>query len=133
MNTTENKKLIAEFMGFEQYDGIRSESGKYFDYWAKENFSCIEEQEIEIESQWGFGLKEQDFLFAEQLKFHNDWNWLMQVVEKIHSLEDCNYKIEISHYTHIDTLPQIIYRKGTMIENTYNACVEFIKWHNENK
>lgn len=99
METTENNKLIAEFMEFKQCKGIRSEFGKYFDYWAKENFSCIEEQEIEIESQWGWGLVEQNFLFAEQLKFHTDWNWLMQVVEKVESLG--NEVLINTHYIQI--------------------------------
>ena len=81
MNTTENNILIAEFMEFRGTNKcIASESGKYFDYWAKEGFSCIQEQEIQIESENGWGLVEQDLLFAADLKFHNDWNWLMQVV-----------------------------------------------------
>ena len=120
--TTENNKLIAEFMEFKQCKGIRSESGKYFDYWAKENFSCIEEQEIQIESEWGYGLVEQDLLFAEQLKFHKDWNWLMEVVEKIEPLiSESEFKYRIGN----DLL-------SVNKEGVYNACVEFIKWYNEN-
>ncbi len=73
----------------------------------------------------------QDYL-NDVIKFHTDWNWLMKVVDKFNSL-DCNYKIEISTYTSIDTLPIINHNKGTMFENTYNACIEFVKWYNENK
>jgi hypothetical protein len=134
MSTTENNRLIAEFMEFKQCKGIRSESGKYFDYWVKENFSCIEEQEIQIESEWGYGLVEQDLLFAEQLKFHIDWNWLMQVVDKIDSL--CrNTGFEIySRYAHIRVNNNLTISSGVCtnkIESVYNACVEFIKWYNE--
>lgn len=122
MNTTENNKLLAEFMEFKQCKGIRSESGKYFDYWAKENFSCIEEQEIQIESEWGFGLVEQDFLFAEQLKFHRDWNWLMSVVEKC-------FKTEGDYSLHKEIEDALIFNTDNRIEAVYNACVEFVKWY----
>ena len=131
METLKNNKLIAEFMEFKQCKGIRSESGKYFDYWAKENFSCIEEQEIQIESEWGYGLAEQVLLFAEQLKFHKDWNWLMEVVEKIESL---GYRIEIVKHIcriYLSNKETIIISENTpKIEAVYIACVEFIKWYN---
>ena len=135
MNTTENNKLIAEFMEFKQCKGIRSASGKYFDYWAKENFSCIEEQEIQIESEWGYGLVEQDLLFAEQLKFHKDWNWLMEVVEKIESI---GFTFETKkNWARITRKGENIILRWeedkTKIEAVYNACIEFIKWYNENK
>lgn len=138
MKTEENNKLIAEFMEFKQCKGIRSESGKYFDYWAKENFSCIEEQEIQIESEWGYGLVEQDLLFAEQLKFHKDWNWLMEVVEKIESLSKENETYSFS-ITKISV--RVLYKGSrivdlpintTKIQAVYLACVEFIKWYNKN-
>ena len=141
MNTTENNKLIAEFMEFKQCKGIRSESGKYFDYWAKENFSCIEEQEIQIESEWGYGLVEQDLLFAEQLKFHKDWNWLMEVVEKIESLDSGTYTLVFQQKSCLiwnnDKGEELgffnsSFKAETKIEAVYNACVEFIKWYNEN-
>jgi hypothetical protein len=130
METTENNKLIAEFMEFKQCKGIRSEFGKYFDYWAKENFSCIEEQEIEIESQWGWGLVEQNFLFAEQLKFHTDWNWLMQVVDKIFST-DLYYEEYIDYNASMFTNGQI--ELSASIKHVYDQCVEFVKWYNEQK
>ena len=139
--TTENNKIIVEFMEFKQCKGIRSESGKYFDYWAKENFSCIEEQEIQIESEWGYGLVEQDLLFAEQLKFHKDWNWLMEVVEKIEGLEKGKYSLITQQKSCLlwdndkgEELEDFnsSFKAETKIEAVYNACVEFIKWYNEN-
>lgn len=54
----ENNKLIAEFMGF-------VESPTTNKYWTKRSLE-------------GFGIGE-----LVDLKFHTDWNWLMQVVEKI--------------------------------------------------
>ena len=135
MKTEETNKLIAEFMEFKQCKGIRSESGKYFDYWAKENFSCIEEQEIQIESEWGYGLVEQDLLFAEQLKFHKDWNWLMEVVGKIEEMADWSLELlttDKKEYQMLIPLSNTNVIVETKIEAVYNACVEFIKWYNEN-
>lgn len=139
MNTIENNKIIAEFMEFKSTNKcVRSETGKYYDYHSHSKFSCIKEQEIQIESENGYGLVEQDFLFDEDLKFHSDWNWLMEVVDKIESLcflvkivkniiiiEDKDNKNNYIAF-------QISVNK-TKIEATNDACLDFIKWYNENK
>lgn len=115
MTTTDKNKLIAEFIG--------AKESQYKNEYEMYNFvSCIED-----------GENEQHYFKPEDMRFHSSWDWLMPVVEKIESLSEVNYKIEISHYTYIDTLPTIIYRKGTKIENTYNAVVDFILWYNQNK
>ena len=71
------------------------------------------------------------------LKYHLDWNWLMEVVEKIESL---GYKVDISKWGNSQYCG--IYLNGkkisgnetnTKIEAVYNASLEFIKWYNENK
>lgn len=60
-----------------------------------------------------------------------DWNFLMQVIDKIDSLDyNCNVEIT-STYVNIDTLPRIIHRKGNRFENTYKACIDFVNWYNE--
>ena len=130
VDTAENNKLIAEFMDFKSTNKcIRSESGKYFDFHNKEGFSCIKEQEIQIESEWGWGLVEQNFLFLEDLKFHSDWNWLMQLVEKIESLQE--YEVSITkplntryHYCSINWIkPESKYMVATAgnMENKIGA------------
>lgn len=147
MNTTENNKIIAEFMGLKKVKCVRNENGKYYDYRANKKFSCIKEQEIQIESENGWGLVEQDFLFLEDLKFNSDWNWLMEVIEKIESLEYLNknstsegfdsFGIEINKNRcditqYGDFTHHLLQGNGkTRIESTYNACLEFIKWYNE--
>ena len=66
--------------------------------------------------------------------YHKDWNWLMEVVEKIESL---GYKVHISTWENSQFCG--IYLNGkkisgnetnTKIEAVYNACIEFIKWYN---
>lgn len=102
MNTTENNKLIAEFMGF--LPRIKNP------------------------------------------KYHNDWNILMQVVEKIESLgyelqKENNSVFFKGNYTEISSFYGMkkYYKtefnkdcNSTFIEAVYNACIEFIKWYNQN-
>ena len=102
---TENNRLIAEFMGYKiQKDPTERFFGRYrtaiTKVWVKENELC----------------------------FHSDWNWLMEVVEKIfkdfYKLNPCpiGLKMEIEK--------QLI---AVDKEKVYKSCVEFIKWYNENK
>ena len=69
--------------------------------------------------------------------YNTDWNRLMQVVEKI---ENLGYSVNISSsmiYINGDkgrvVNPINIGFEITKIQATYNVCVEFIKWYNENK
>lgn len=108
-NTTENNKLIAEFLG-----GI------------KQPFEFPQFGYINSKGDW------KDTFFDDQLKFHSDWNWLMQVVEKIESLgfetslTNQNFFIRIAGG---NTQSGIMYKNK--IEAVYNACLEFIKWYNK--
>ena len=108
-NITENNKLIAEFMGFKLQDNPNE---RWFNQWfVKDTSNKPYQNRIEI------------------LHFDTDWNWLMSVVEKIESLEN-NLKNETREefiqFQKVLSLP--IYNK---IEVAYNACIEFIKWYNE--
>ena len=111
---TTNNKLIAEFLG-------------------KTNL-ITENQFLSMEH------KAHNPTIIEYLKYDTDWNWLMQVVEKIqlnskkfgivtlHGLGrtkiDCYNNEKLSN--RIDILDQ---KYG--IAPTYNACIEFIKWYNK--
>jgi len=68
-------------------------------------------------------------------KFHNYWNWLMEVVEKINDLGHV-VTIRSSGYVQIEgeEIPFIIEEDGdNPLQSTYDACVEFVKWYNKNK
>lgn len=114
-NIIENNKLIAEFMGFiadksfevKLVDGINTSY-----YYYKDDVMCL----------------------PETMRYNSSWNWLMEVVEKIESLG--NDILITSNYI------QITYDKGEKfitielegnikIFAVYNACIEFIKWYNE--
>ena len=104
MKTIENNKLIAEFMGLNLHQGV----------WIKSTLAT-----------------ERKICKEDALKYHEDWNWLMEVVEKIESL---GYRIEIVKHIcriYLSNKETIIISENTpKIEAVYNAVVEFIKWYN---
>ena len=112
----EDNKIIAEFLDWEFDDLSETFETPFLKLvdphaFGDEQFSC----------------KLQDF----ELEFHSDWNWLMQVVEKIESL-DYNITIQYKNcYIDIDKDLQIDTFSKSKIEAVYNACVEFIKWYNK--
>ena len=83
--------------------------------------------------------------------YNSNWNWLMEVVEKIESLgyrtltENECFMITKSKLSSFDVRSKDDYNTifsdnyeinhygGSKKENVYNACVEFIKWYNESK
>lgn len=118
MNTTENNKLIAEFMLLEKND-----------------LSCKHSELI------GYKKDENDiFRLPSQLKYHSDWNWLMGVVERIEFLDNGKFDVnllkngtQIFEYQAggkviIDNVGEISF--DNKIEHVYQAVVEFIKWYN---
>lgn len=99
-----NNKLIAEFMGY-----IKHTQTKAY-------------------------LTTDGYFHERDLKFHKDWNWLMEVVEKIESI---GFTFETKkNWARITRKGENIILRWeedkTKIEAVYNACVEFIKWYNEN-
>lgn len=119
MNTENNNTLIAEFMEVEVQDEV---------YFILPQFPyCNQLTDYNT----------YDSYKKETLEYHKNWNWLMSVVEKIESLE---YTVNIEFSTVFinhsdDDFEQIIgfgehYSK---IQAVYNACIEFIKYHNGQK
>jgi len=102
--TTENNKIIAEFME-----------------WKVVNDELLDHKGLFVQYS------------DEPLKFHSDWNWLMEVVEKIESL---GYGMDIQTLgVHVNTFEGTKFRYNRLflcekskIEAVYNACLEFIKY-----
>jgi hypothetical protein len=76
----------------------------------------------------------------EQLKYHTSWDWLMPVVEKINKTKLGNEHFDVIIYKadcQINNSLQIIFERGimgkgeTLIEITWLAVADFIKWHNQ--
>ena len=136
--TTENNKIIAEFMGAKE---IITETTHRI-YKEFEMYGIIESIEDREDIK--------HFYQPEEMLFNSDWNWLMEVVEKIESIsfEEDNF-INVT----IGNEAKFIYDDGcgfdctiqdahgklfelstcehTKIKTVYNACIEFIKWYNE--
>ena len=115
--TEENNKLIAEFMGVK------------------------ETRDTKIM----YPIYEGDSSYIKNLEYHKNWSWLMEVVEKIESLE---FVVTICYLLTKITNEDLGQREtpltskviiiscnngGTKIQTVYNACIEFIKWYNEQK
>jgi|Laugrespbdmm15sd_2_1035082.scaffolds.fasta_scaffold03849_2 hypothetical protein len=120
---SESNKLIAEFMQYEFFDGdfkvphTNKTSNSDFKEWCP--------------TYWNNDLDSGGYLVCpSNLIFHSDWNWLMEVVEKIESL---GVIVEIrENVCYIETSPNNYYSEleDTKLQATYKAVVEYIKWYN---
>lgn len=110
MTTIEGNKLIAEFLGWKNKGMVNLELWERFS-----NDTCINTAEC---------------------KFNSSWDWLMPVVEKI---EKTDFVVIIKQtecviVNNSGETPMFIQEiLTTKIESVWRACVEFIKWYNENK
>jgi hypothetical protein len=100
--TTENNKIIAEFMGMKPIN--KNESNGI----------------------WNCTIKTHGFNIVQHLSFHSDWNWLMEVVKKITTLEEFQYNYEFNQlfwevFNQLD------------IDEVYIQVFLFIEWYNKNK
>ena len=111
-NILENNKLIAEFMGLTFVNNIIK---------IKDNLR-------------GTALEDAEYLQANgaNLPFDSDWNWLMEVVEKIESL---GHGVDIIQTTNKQfcgigkwSVTKAKSFESTKIEAVYIACVKFIKY-----
>lgn len=103
MSTTENNKLLAEFIG------MRIITFKGIEY--VENAGTLTANLV-------------DDLEA----FIYDWNWLMKVVEKIESFKGNK---DVIHWSRNNWTIFDLKITESKIEAVYNACIEFIKFYNE--
>ncbi len=132
---TENNKIISEFMGLELEE---TPSGKFV--YARNEFNNPNKGND----------CQTNFYEANELCFHSDWNWLMEVVEKIENLQYffnsapfiddekggltgeyfCIIQYKTTNLSHCDYFIDVT-GCSTKIQAVYNACVEFIKWYND--
>jgi len=104
MKTTENNKLIAEFIGMQE-----TKLG-WFD--NEEVLNLI----YDLSNTF------------DDLLFHKSWDWLMPVISKIYSSKEYyKYKDTLGQFN------EGIFINTKFITVTHESVVEFIKWYNENK
>ena len=135
-NIVENNKLLAEFLEFEK---VKFLNGCYT-FIIPDYLSHGEYKNLTLEDN-----KEVVAWDVENLIFHKDWNWLMKVVEKIHSMQsygvlinpngtyiqDEDDKVICMTFKNEEVNGEII--SSSNIEATFNCCVNFVKWYNEQK
>ena len=63
-------------------------------------------------------------------QYHNNWNELMYLVEKIESIKGTQIFINGISCEVMFKGKVISKHFNTKIEAVYNACIEFIKWYN---
>lgn len=129
MEKIEKNKLIAEFMGV--FDKILSTGNIHSWSDAPFYYTTEDTKEKVIKN------------ICKYSKYDSDWNWLMKVVEKIHSMQsygvlinpngtyiqDEDDKVICMTFKNEEVNGEII--SSSNIEATFNCCVEFIKWYNE--
>lgn len=103
---TVNNKLIAEFMGKKH---IMTED-EFLSMEHKPHYPTV----------------------IEDLKYDSDWNWLMEVVERINNTGRFEVVIQKGFCYVSDESNELTLScpASNTIEATYQAVVEFIKWYN---
>lgn len=130
MNTTETNKKLAEFLGWkEQTDPTERWFGSF----------RTEEGVVHRNTN------------KEPMLFHNDWNWIMLVVDKIESFTQLRRYYRVDFFKCEDSDSD--YNAGiyeltnegrnfvvgcdnfykSKIEAVYNACSMFVDWYNNQK
>jgi hypothetical protein len=114
MNTLENNKLIAEFMGL-----------------GKRNFyeSRIVTDTLSLDTP-----VHSQYILDDSLRFNSSWEWLMPVVGKCDGLSFYKRGKSDIKWGEIFNDQEVIRAfQANEIDVVYNSVVEFIKWYNENK
>lgn len=128
--TNEDAKYLCDFMGI---DVVRHSDTSYS--WSDGiNYSTHEDDYYKCMSNvWRY---------VGEIKV-KDWNWLMTVVEKIESIDNSSYYVNITGTycsigeigTNGKGLSDLLFieidgdnKKGVV----YNCCISFVKWYNAN-
>lgn len=107
MKTLENNKIIAEFLSVKIHPCETIEKFK---------FLPIEERGL------------YNGYFIDELKYHEDWNWLMEVVKKIDEISlnaPTIWNLEGKANDIFDSMREV------NIQLTYNRVIDFINFYNE--
>jgi hypothetical protein len=135
MNTTENNKLIAEFMGLNIINNIVTNGPQRLVFYTRYGDDRDNPDEYDYSSVYEL----------KNLEYYTSWDWLMPVVEKIEYAHNCFVTITLVHAEITnrdlgqrdtplnDPIFDIEADGKTKHEAIYKAVLKFIKWYNENK
>lgn len=133
MEIVENNKLIAEFMEVKL-------SSKHF---------IIPELERLTTAPYSYEVETSSLFEADELEYHESWDWLMLVVDKIEKM-GYNFSTRLNHDTnegaiHYSCFAQrdeenkvafdkiiggVVSSKTEKIDSVYQAVLTFINWYN---
>jgi hypothetical protein len=121
----DRNRIIAEFMG-----GLWNEHSKQWGIGRAEYF----DMQLNKKTLKNVVRAEQHFS-NEDLKYHESWNWLMPVVEKIESFDGLSVHIEgcfcaVNHIKE-EAIVQVPICTLSKIEATFETVIKFIEWYNE--
>jgi len=124
MTTTENNKLIAEFM---EYVHVTH-------YVYRIPKMAYDEPDFDNRT---INVVDTFSVYFDDMKFDTDWNWLMEVVKKTREIENKSItttflRKELLHFVRNN---HTIFDM-TILDNkelVYKKIIEFIEWHNEQK
>ena len=117
----ENAKLMCNFLELSIVDKRAKKNPTY-----RIPFSNI--PYVEYYYSYDYSIEMETEIIATATKFHSDWNWIMEVVNKFKSVWEEEGFESMSRET--DKLAQNISIDSRNIENTYRPLLEFIKWYN---
>ena len=122
MNTIEKNELLAEFMDIDT---------------SPKEIDCKECRFFYQCNLIQCSLSDDELYKNPELFYNSDWNWLMEVVEKIENYNEFTNVLFAPQGCSIDCYTENRFSFSndcdTKIEAVYNACVEFVKWYNEQK
>lgn len=126
----EGNKLLARFRGYEYIPFNNKECLK--SGWWKKGIT----KDIQVRESISVKINSPKFLCSNHngLRYYNNWNWIMGVVDEIERLqEDYFVVIEYISCSIEDTNQEIIILESEddKLKSVFVACVEFVKWYNE--
>jgi hypothetical protein len=113
MNTTDNNKLIAEFMGHKIDWGFNKDSILY------------------MPQGKGNAINNSVVIGLDKLEFHTSWDWLMPVIYRMR--DHINADMGFEEYDDWRKNFKQIDPYNYTLEQCYKEVVEFIKWYNKSK
>lgn len=134
-----NNKLICEFLGAKCEVAWENLNSGEKDYSVKS--PIVVEWRNKLNNTGGY----EESMMLQNTRFHNDWNWIMMVVEHIQKMNGgCNFffKMECWHtciyyfdpyrgYDEDDIIVQTTALEvKSILESVYQTVLKFIIWHN---
>ena len=108
-------KRCAEFLGWKQIKDLEE----------------IDENNQHVKDCWFLAYTELVFWNTDVLKFHSDWNWIMEVVDAINKTQNPRTSGDTTHSS-LKREVQVLLGKSIK-EAVVQAINQFLIWYNENK